>query len=388
MKGLAILTLLVIVVVDSFCQTSHVVSKTITMEKYVDVDGHKMHCQVAGVGSPTVVFEGGVTDNSNSWNPLFADVAKFTRAVSYDRMGLGASDTTSTPRSFKQIASELHSLLHNANVLPPYILVGHSMGGGIIRAFAHLYKTEIAGMVFIDCMTEYDIKGMPKDSLEKNLPPESVSRRATPQESELYLLRTEVFAGFPEMRSFDVLPDVPVDVFVGQKNTYPLVVNNRIEWYQKSISNQMQSTLTILPAASHYVHRDYPGLIVWAILKMVFPNPDIELERVLQNKGVDSCIARYKKMKAVYPAELIGEGTLNKLGYIAMGRGDFQGAVKLFELNVAMYPYSFNTYDSLGEAYASTHNKKEAIKNYNKSLELNDANKNAAEMLAKLKTMK
>jgi len=358
------------------------------MEKYVDVDGHKMHCQVAGVGSPTVVFEGGVTDNSNSWNPLFADVAKFTRAVSYDRMGLGASDTTSTPRSFKQIASELHSLLHNANVLPPYILVGHSMGGGIIRAFAHLYKTEIAGMVFIDCMTEYDIKGMPKDSLEKNLPPESVSRRATPQESELYLLRTEVFAGFPEMRSFDVLPDVPVDVFVGQKNTYPLVVNNRIEWYQKSISNQMQSTLTILPAASHYVHRDYPGLIVWAILKMVFPNPDIELERVLQNKGVDSCIARYKKMKAVYPAELIGEGTLNKLGYIAMGRGDFQGAVKLFELNVAMYPYSFNTYDSLGEAYASTHNKKEAIKNYNKSLELNDANKNAAEMLAKLKTMK
>jgi len=59
------------------------------------VDGHKMHYQVAGVGSPTVVFEGG-------WNPVFTEVAKFARTVRYDRMGLGASDTTTTPRSFKQ----------------------------------------------------------------------------------------------------------------------------------------------------------------------------------------------------------------------------------------------------------------------------------------------
>ena len=125
----------------------------------------------------------------------------------------------------------------------------------MIRAFAHLYKDEIAGMVFVDCMTEYDVNGISKDTLDKNLPPESVKKRSTPQESELYLLRTEVLSGFPELRSFDPLPDVPVHVFVGQKNNYAEIVNNRIEWYKKSVSNQTESSLTVLPALSLYSKR-------------------------------------------------------------------------------------------------------------------------------------
>jgi len=363
-------------------------SQPAVAEKFVLVDDHKMHYQLAGVGSPTVVFESGVTDNMNSWNPVFTEVAKFARTVSYDRMGLGSSDTATTPRSFKQIATELHSLLHNASLFPPYILVGHSMGGPLIRAFAHLYKSEIAGMVFIDCMTEFDVDGYATDSLEKNLPPESVSRRSTPQESELYLLRTEVLSGFLEMRSFDVLPDVPVHVFVGQKNTYPLVVNNRMNWYQKAVADKKQSSLTVLPASSHYIHRDYPGLIVAAIRNMMLPNPDAELRKVLQEQGVDSCIARYKKMKTFYPEGLLTEGTLNKLGYDMMRKKDFPGAIKLFSLNTVMYPNSFNVFDSLGDAYMNAGNKKEAIRNYYRSLKMNPANKNALAMLNKLNAVK
>ena len=357
----------------------------VIFDKYVLVDGHKMHYQVAGTRSPTVVFEGGVTDNLNSWNPVFTDVIKFAKAVRYDRMGLGASETTTTPRSFKQMATELHSLLQNAKLYPPYILVGHSMGGPLIRAFVHLYKKEVAGMVFIDCMTEYDVNGYPKDSIEKNIPPEAVSRRSTPEEAELYLLRTEVLSGFPEIRSFDPLPDIPIHVFIGQKNTFPLAVNNRMEWYQKSISNNTESSLTILPASSHYIHRDYPGLTVSAIRHMMFKNPDAELSKVLKEKGVDSCIALYKKMKIIYPDGCITEGTLNKLGYDLMRKKDFKGAIKLFLLNTTMYPNSFNVFDSLGEAYMNAGNKNEAIKNYNRSLELSPANKNAQTMLKKLK---
>ena len=357
-------------------------------EKFVLVDGHKMHYQLAGTGSPTVVFESGVTDYVNSWTPVFTEVAKLTRTVSYDRMGLGSSDTATSPRSFKQIATELHSLLHNASLLPPYILVGHSMAGGVIRAFAHLYKEEVAGMVFVDCMTEFDVNGYPKDSLEKNLPPEVFSRRSTPQESELYLLRTEVLSGFPEMRSFGPLPDIPVHVFVGQKNVYPLLVNNRMEWYQRSVSDNNESSLTILPASSHYIHRDYPGLIVAAIRQMIFTNPDTELEKMLQRKGVDSCIALYRIMKAHYPAGFITEGTLNKLGYELLRKNDFQGAVKLFLLNTLMYPDSYNVFDSLGEAYMTSGNKKEAVRNYSRSLEMNPTNKNARKMLNKLETGK
>jgi len=357
----------------------------ITKDNYVLVDGHKMHYHVAGSGTPIVVFESGVTDDLNSWNPVFSEVAQFAKTVSYDRMGLGSSEAPTTPRSFKQMAIELHSLLHNAQLTPPYILVGHSMAGGMIRAFAHLYKGEIAGMVFLDCMTEYDINGVPKDTLELQLPPESMSRKSTPQEAELYLLRTEVLSGFSEMRSFDSLPDVPVHVFVGQKKNYPEVVTNRMEWYTKVISNQTVSNLTVLPNSSHYIHRDYPGLVVAAIHQMMFPNVDIVLGATLLENGVDSCIAQYKKMKARYPPGVLTEGSLNKLGYQELNRSHLSAAIALFGLNVQMYPESFNVYDSLGEAFMKAGQKDKAVKNYEKSIGLNPSNTNAVNILKKLK---
>jgi pimeloyl-ACP methyl ester carboxylesterase len=354
-------------------------------DNFVLVDGHKMHYHVSGSGSPTVIFEGGVTDDLNSWNPVFSEVARFAKTVCYDRMGLGSSEATTTPRSFTQMAIELHSLLYNAHLIQPYILVGHSMGGGLIRAFAHLYKNEIAGMVFLDCMTEYDTKGVPKDTLEKHLPPESFSKKSTPQEAELHLLRTEVLSDFQEMRSFDRIPDVPVHVFIGQKNVYPEVVNNRMEWYAKVISNQSESSLTVLPYSSHYIHRDYPGLVVGAIHQMMFPNVDIVLKKTLLENGLDSCIKQCKKIKATYPSGSLTEGTLNKLGYQELNLEHINAAIALFELNTTMYPDAFNVYDSLGEAYLKAGKKDKAIRNYEKSIVLNPSNTNAIRVLKKLK---
>jgi pimeloyl-ACP methyl ester carboxylesterase len=369
------------------CQTNSLTNPITIKQKFVGVDGHNMHYQFAGTGNPVVVFESGVTDGGSSWTPVFSEVARFTKAVSYDRMGLGSSDTTSAPRSFKQIAIELHSLLHNAQISPPYILVGHSMAGPMIRAFAHLYKDEIAGMVFIDCMTEYDIDGFPKDSIQKFVPPESTGK-LTPQQAELNLLRQEVLSGFSELHSFGTLPEVPIHVFVGQKKIFPAVVNNRIEWYRQLVSNQNQTSLTVLPLSSHYIHRDYPGLVVSTLRQMIFPNAETELQKILQEKGVDSTIVRYKKMKTSYPHELVAEGLLNKLGYDALTRGDSVDAIKLFRLNVVMYPNSFNTYDSLAEALMKSGNVTDAIKNYKKSLQLNPENINARRMLQKIGTVK
>jgi tetratricopeptide (TPR) repeat protein len=109
----------------------------------------------------------------------------------------------------------------------------------------------------------------------------------------------------------------------------------------------------------------------------MLPNPDAELRKVLQEQGVDSCIARYKKMKTFYPGGFLTEGTLNKLGYEMMRKKDFPGAIKLLLLNTVMYPNSFNVFDSLGDAYMNAGNKKEAIRNYSRSLKMNPTNKNA-----------
>ena len=85
-----------------------------------------------------------------SWRKVQPQIAKFTRVCSYDRAGIGYSESSSQPRSSKVIAGELHALLQAAVVAPPYVLVGHSMGGFTVRLFASLYRSEVAGMVLVD----------------------------------------------------------------------------------------------------------------------------------------------------------------------------------------------------------------------------------------------
>jgi tetratricopeptide (TPR) repeat protein len=78
------------------------------------------------------------------------------------------------------------------------------------------------------------------------------------------------------------------------------------------------------------------------------------------------------------------EPSFNAMGYYLMNRDKLSDAIEVFKLNVEMFPKSFNVYDSLGEAYMKAGNKKLAVKNYKKSLELNPQNKNAKEMLQTL----
>ncbi len=77
-------------------------------------------------------------------------VAQVTRVCSYDRAGLGYSDSSPRPRTSKVMAEELHTLLQNAGITGPVILVGHSMGGYDVRLFASLYRNEVAAMVLDD----------------------------------------------------------------------------------------------------------------------------------------------------------------------------------------------------------------------------------------------
>jgi pimeloyl-ACP methyl ester carboxylesterase len=115
-----------------------------------DVDGFKMHMDCTGEGSPTVILESGLGDTYISWRKVQPQIAKFTRVCSYDRAGLGYSDSSSQPRTSRVMAGELHALLKAAGIAPPYVLVGHSMGGYDVRLYASLYPSEVTGMVLVD----------------------------------------------------------------------------------------------------------------------------------------------------------------------------------------------------------------------------------------------
>jgi len=121
-----------------------------------------MHLYCVGHGSPTVVLDSGIGDSWLSWRKVQPEVALFTRVCSYDRAGMGWSDKSPNPRTSKFIATELHGLLHNAEISPPFVLVGHSFGGLNVRMYAGLYPADVAGMVLVDS-TPDDMKGFPAE---------------------------------------------------------------------------------------------------------------------------------------------------------------------------------------------------------------------------------
>jgi pimeloyl-ACP methyl ester carboxylesterase len=119
--------------------------------RFVDVSGHKMHLDCTGQGAPTVVLESGLWDDWVVWYKVQPAISKFAEVCSYDRAGLGFSD----PRPDQQpdssnIAHNLHTLLANAGVNPPYVLVGHSLGGIHILDYQNLYPADVVGMVLVD----------------------------------------------------------------------------------------------------------------------------------------------------------------------------------------------------------------------------------------------
>jgi pimeloyl-ACP methyl ester carboxylesterase len=116
----------------------------------VDVGGYRLHLNCTGSGSPTVVIESGWGDMSASWGWVQPEVAKTTRICTYDRAGMGWSEASPEPRTAREFAKELHTLLAEANEPGPYVLVGHSMGGYTVRVYAHDYPEEVSGVVFID----------------------------------------------------------------------------------------------------------------------------------------------------------------------------------------------------------------------------------------------
>jgi hypothetical protein len=84
--------------------------------KLVDVGGYRFHLLCMGQGSPTVIFDSGVADDSLTWSAVQPEIAKTTRTCSYDRAGYGWSDPGPKPRDAKTSAKELHNLLKNAEL--------------------------------------------------------------------------------------------------------------------------------------------------------------------------------------------------------------------------------------------------------------------------------
>lgn len=118
--------------------------------RLIAADGTRLNLYCAGSGSPAVVFDSGWEDWAPVWTLVQPEVAKWTRACSYDRAGAGFSDPGPMPRTSVRIADELRDALHHAGIAGPYILVGHAFGGDNVRTFAQRHTAEVAGLVLVE----------------------------------------------------------------------------------------------------------------------------------------------------------------------------------------------------------------------------------------------
>lgn len=118
--------------------------------RLIDVGRRRLHLYEQGSGSPAVILEAGIAGTSLGWALVQPEIAKFTCVCSYDRAGLGWSDAASSAPSVSDAISDLHGLLSRANVPPPYVLVGHSFGALLVRAYAQRISEEVAGLILVD----------------------------------------------------------------------------------------------------------------------------------------------------------------------------------------------------------------------------------------------
>jgi pimeloyl-ACP methyl ester carboxylesterase len=121
--------------------------------RWIDIGGRRrLYLLEKGSGGTTVLFEAGIAATNLNWFHIQETVSRFAATASYDRGGLGWSSPCRTARTPTNLAAELHELLRGAGLKPPYILVGHSFGGLVMRRFALLYPQEVTSIVLVDPM--------------------------------------------------------------------------------------------------------------------------------------------------------------------------------------------------------------------------------------------
>jgi pimeloyl-ACP methyl ester carboxylesterase len=275
----------------------------------VDVGGYRLHISCIGDGSPTVVLDAGQGGFSLDWSLIQPELATTTRVCAYDRAGYGWSDPSPQPRTPRQIAEELHTLLVNAGIEGPYVLVGHSAGGKHVRLYATRHPQDVAGMVLVDARTEYVDANRSPEALAAEHKQQRRFQRTICVAARIGLVRpfwaalwpkvwpatqnlsaeTRAEIGVLQARSQQIKTVLREDAFLTQDNSQlnsaaplgnvPLIVlaaGQSVEqdtlWQdaqEQLARDSSNAKLTIASGSGHYIHWEQPTLVVDAIRQVV-----------------------------------------------------------------------------------------------------------------------
>lgn len=371
---------------------------------FIDVDNGKLYYELTGSGEETIVLIHDGLVHGAIWDNQFLPFAKNYKVVRYDRRGYGRSPI---PELKYSNIEDLHQVFASLK-LDKAILIGMSAGGGLVLDFTIAHPEKVSKVIVVGAvvggftysehfqtrggrLTAADY-GNPEKLLEyfvKEDPYEIAPQNADKKEKLWALMQRfpqnidfakNRLQNIPKKKAINFLSEIkiPALIVIGEYDIPDVFVHaGAIE------SGIPDAQKVIIQNAGHLVPLEQPNLFNEQVLNFL---NSTEFFQVLNNESVSEAVELFIEKREQDKTWLpFSETRMNILGYQYLQAGKTEEAIKLFKLNVLAYPESSNTYDSLGEAYMTNGDKDLAIKNYNKSLELDPNNQNAVEMLKKLK---
>jgi len=251
------------------------------IENMIDVGGRKLDCCVYGKGSPTVVLVSGFEAPQAYWNSVIPDLAAKTTVVTYDRAGIGKSEIGDLPTHGEQSAKDLQALLDKLGVPRPYILVGHSYGGSVVRLFASMYPDDMGGLILEDTQHEdvlnelrKILKGKDLEAFEQLV----VDRFSAPEnpktEGDYRNITRE------QVRKSKPLPRIPFVILTSAdraKAMGPMFSDKAIEEMVKSDSALNKKLAALIPGGreiivegtGHNIHVDKPEALIAPVVEII-----------------------------------------------------------------------------------------------------------------------
>jgi len=245
--------------------------------RQVIVNGRAWWLSCTGTGTPAVVLEAGHTESSDTWRAVQLGVAEFTRVCSYDRAGRGRSGPIpgGSERTASDAAGDLATLLRAGGERGPYVLVGHSLGGPLVRVFATTVPAQVAGMVLVDAVHEREFEAI--DSLLT--PAQRVAgagmRPMSPERFDIEAILRDV-----RQRSRSI-PWPLVVVARGRPlaedempPSWSPAQRQQREQLRRSLQQELAALsrhgrLVVADSSGHHVHHDQPDVVVTAIRDLV-----------------------------------------------------------------------------------------------------------------------
>lgn len=245
----------------------------------IDIGGRSLFVVCEGEGTPTVVLEHGLGSTGTDWDEVQEALAEDTKVCFYSRAGMLFSGASEEPtRTAQDAADDLSLLIENAELEGPYVLVGHSFGGFVIRLYADQHLEEVVAMVLIDTSHE--------DQLERFEDRLSADAWAALSES----LRSnaenmDLRASSDDMASVGSLGDLPLLVIAAEAEVVdaenvgvPQAIVDEVNRVSNELGPDLQSELADLSTNSqlitaegsgHYVHLDRPDVVIDAIRSLL-----------------------------------------------------------------------------------------------------------------------